>query len=183
MVNAMCLYGHFLGYINKAMGTTRKHLPLQYLQCNGCHLQLWQKSHIPTGKFDIHEVQLKNIPVKNDSGVSNNSHRKITMDTTNRLQSTAFQGMYRFSLFHFPPILGHLLFNHIIIRGEHQNHLKWPSLSKSPNSPYPPLLPAPKIPPSSGKSSTIKCKIGKSIVEYQLYIFFKVEMFKEVGVG
>lgn len=146
-----------------------------------------RKVIIPTGKFDIHEVQLKNIPVKNDSGVSNNSHRKITMDTTNRLQSPAFQECTVFSLFHFPPILGHLLFNHIIIRGKHQNHLKWPSLSSLRTllflfltHPSSQLL---KIPPSSGKSSTIKCKIGKSIVEYQLYIFFKVEMFKEVGVG
>lgn len=57
-----------------------------------------RKVIIPTGKFDIHEVQLKNIPVKNDSGVSNNSHRKITMDTTNRLQSTAFQEC---TVFHF----------------------------------------------------------------------------------
>lgn len=140
------------------MGTTRKRSLSQYLQCNGCHLQNFdRKVIIPTGKFDIHEVQLKNIPVKNDSGVSNNSHRKITMDTTTGCK--AIPGMYHadFSTSHPSWATSCSI---TLLLGQHQNHLKWPSLSSLrtllflfPTHPSSQLL---KIPPSFGKSSTIK---------------------------
>lgn len=101
----MCLYGHFLGYINKAMGTQESTYLYSICNVTVVTFNFDRKVIIPTGKFDIHEVQLKNIPVKNDSGVSNNSHRKITMDTTNRLQSTAFQECTVFT-FPLPTHLG-----------------------------------------------------------------------------
>ena len=61
---------------------------------------------ITTGKFDIHEVQLKNIPVKNDSGVSSNSHRKITNGHNKQAAKYSIPGMYHFFTFPLPTHLG-----------------------------------------------------------------------------
>ena len=106
-----------------------------------------RKVIITTGKFDIHEVQLKNIPVKNDSGVSSNSHRKITNGHNKQAAKYSIPGMYHFFTFPLPTHLGPPPVQSHYYQGQTSKPPKMTFSFKSPNSsfsiPYPPLLPAP----------------------------------------
>lgn len=101
-INPVCLLGHFLGF----NGDDKKSTYLDTI-CNitVVTFNFDREVIITTGKFDIHEVQFKNIPVKNDSGVNKNSHSKV-MNVTNgpcvALLETS-QGYATSSPLNFPP--------------------------------------------------------------------------------